>query len=79
MEVEMDLAGSVVPEDVDVEETNDKDQETTASLDARPDIKIRLIKPSGRSVLFHCSFPSNNDDVKPTDQETSSLRKLSFM
>ncbi|KAM3174283.1 hypothetical protein ACTXT7_010858 [Hymenolepis weldensis] len=77
MEVEMDLAGSVVPEDVDAEESNDKDQETTASLDARPDIKIRLVKPSGRSVLFHCSFPSNNDDVQPTDGETSSLPTFS--
>nr|CDS29003.1 Complement component 1 Q subcomponent binding [Hymenolepis microstoma] len=78
MEIEMDMAGSVVPEDVDAEESNDKDEETATSLEARPDLKIRLIKPSGRSVLFHCSFPSNSDDAQPNDQDASSLPTFSI-
>lgn len=72
----MDLAGSVVPENVDSEEAHDKEQETPASLEARPDLKIRLCKPSGRSILFHCAFPSSADEVQPAGQENSSLREL---
>ncbi|KAM7532650.1 hypothetical protein Aperf_G00000131020 [Anoplocephala perfoliata] len=77
VEVDMDLAGSVAPEDIDSDDAHDKDQEAPASLEARPDLKIRLCKPSGRSVLFHCTFPSSADEVQSAEQETSSLPTFS--
>ncbi|VDN14087.1 unnamed protein product [Dibothriocephalus latus] len=64
LEVEMDLAGSIAPEDMD--ETEGPAKEPEGPLDARPEFKIRLKKPSGSSVLFHCSFPSKfTEDVSP--------------
>ncbi|VDL98045.1 unnamed protein product, partial [Schistocephalus solidus] len=76
LEVEMDLAGSIAPEDID--ETDDPVKESNGPLDARPEFKIRLKKPSGRSVLFHCSFPSKySEDVSPGSEQKSNLPTFS--
>ncbi len=74
LEVEMDLAGSIAPEDLDEQEQQEKDQESTNPLEARPDLKIRLRKQSGRTVLFHCSFPVSLEESAGTDQDSSNLR-----
>ena len=75
----MDLAGSVTPEDVEGEEEGQgKDEEQLSSLEARPDLKIRLRKPSGRSVLFHCSLPSSVEEATTHEQDSSNLRTISL-
>lgn len=74
----MDLAGSVVPEDIESEEGQGKEEEQLPSLEARPDLRIRLRKPSGRSILFHCSLPSGEEVTSP-DQESSNLRTLNLL
>ncbi|CDS41723.1 Complement component 1 Q subcomponent binding [Echinococcus multilocularis] len=77
LEVEMDLAGSIAPEDVENEEPEEKDQEEASPLEARPDLKIRLRKPSGRSVLFHCSLPSSAEEAASSEQDSSNLPTFS--
>lgn len=74
LRVEMDLAGSVTPEDMDEEDSDEKKRESSCALEARPDLKIRLKKPSGRTVLFHCSFPSAIEEESSTEGESSNLR-----
>ncbi|VDD76702.1 unnamed protein product [Mesocestoides corti] len=77
VEVKMDLAGSIVPEDVSENELQGKEQDAPSPLEARPDLKIRLRKPSGRSVLFHCSLPSSLEEPANSDQDTSNLPTFS--
>ncbi|KAL5104559.1 Complement component 1 Q subcomponent-binding protein mitochondrial [Taenia crassiceps] len=77
LEVEMDLAGSVAPEDVESEGSEEKNQEEASLLEARPDLKIRLKKPSGRSVLFHCSLPSSDEEAATTENDSSDLPTFS--
>ncbi|BHF65501.1 Complement component 1 Q subcomponent-binding protein, mitochondrial [Sparganum proliferum] len=78
MEVEMDLAGSIAPEDID--EADEPAKESEGPLDARPEFKIRLKKPSGRTVVFHCSFPSKYaEDAGPGGEQQSKLRRFSVI
>ncbi|KAL7064204.1 hypothetical protein AAHC03_05382 [Spirometra sp. Aus1] len=78
MEVEMDLAGSIAPEDID--EADEPVKESEGPLDARPEFKIRLKKPSGRTVVFHCSFPSKYaEDANPGTEQQSKLRRFSVI
>ncbi|KAM7532646.1 hypothetical protein Aperf_G00000130954 [Anoplocephala perfoliata] len=79
VEVYMELADSGDSEDVDSDDAHDEDQESSASLEAEAcyDLKIRLCKPSGRSVIFHCTFDSSADEVQSAEQETSSLPTFS--
>ncbi|KAG5446570.1 hypothetical protein CSKR_112375 [Clonorchis sinensis] len=58
VEIEVDLAGSVNPEFDEAEDELSEKKEEAPTLEARPDIRIRLVKPAGRSVIFNCSFPS---------------------
>ncbi|KAM7532632.1 hypothetical protein Aperf_G00000130994 [Anoplocephala perfoliata] len=77
VEVYMDLADSGDSEDIDSDDAHDEDQESSASLEACHDLIIRLRKPSGRSVRFHCTFDSSADEVQSAEQETSSLPTFS--
>ncbi|VDK22477.1 unnamed protein product [Taenia asiatica] len=77
LEVEMDLAGSIAPEDVENEGPEEKNQEEAPPLEARPELKIRLRKPSGRSVLFHCSLPSSDEEATTSEQDSSNFPTFS--
>lgn len=70
----MDLVGGIAPEDVENEGPEEKNQEDTSALEACPDLKIRLRMPSGRSVLFHCSLPSANEEATTSEQDSSNFR-----
>ncbi|KAF7259145.1 hypothetical protein EG68_03544 [Paragonimus skrjabini miyazakii] len=74
VEIGINLAGSINPEMEDVEEehpASDKKDDVPV-LEAHPDIRIRLVKPSGRSVVFNCSLPSR-DTRSQMDSENSNV------
>ncbi|KAA3682076.1 complement component 1 Q subcomponent-binding protein, mitochondrial [Paragonimus westermani] len=80
VEIGINLAGSINPEMEDVEEehpASDK-KDDAPILEAHPDIRIRLVKPSGRSVVFNCSLPSR-DTRSQVESEDSNVRKFIIM
>ncbi|THD25465.1 Complement component 1 Q subcomponent-binding protein mitochondrial [Fasciola hepatica] len=58
--VDINLAGSVNPDIEDTENMPSDKKEDLPTLEAHPDIRIRLTKPSGKSVIFNCSLPSRD-------------------
>ncbi|GAA56910.1 oxysterol-binding protein-related protein 9 [Clonorchis sinensis] len=75
VEIEVDLAGSVNPEFDEAEDELSEKKEEAPTLEARPDIRIRLVKPAGRSVIFNCSFPSGATRQQASS-ENSNIRTL---
>ncbi|CAL8089368.1 unnamed protein product [Calicophoron daubneyi] len=61
VEVQINLAGSINPDMEEEEDVgNPEKKDECPTLEAHPDIRIRLQKPSGRSVVFTCSLPSRD-------------------
>ncbi|VDQ12810.1 unnamed protein product [Trichobilharzia regenti] len=70
-------SGSVSPgaaEDEDMA-SSDRKPEEDVPLEARPDLRIKLTKPSGRAVIFNCSLPSREVEQQLTTEEENNLRK----
>ncbi|CAH8625278.1 unnamed protein product [Dicrocoelium dendriticum] len=74
VEVEINLAGSVNPEidEADGEMSSEKKDEVP-TLESRPDIRIRLTKPSGRSIVFNCSLPPRDLQQQQAESEDSNI------
>ncbi|KAL3313833.1 Complement component 1 Q subcomponent-binding protein, mitochondrial, partial [Cichlidogyrus casuarinus] len=40
-----------------------------SDLDVRPEMSIRIRKPSGKAIIFHCSLPSKEEEVAPEEEQ----------
>ncbi|CAH8845865.1 unnamed protein product [Trichobilharzia szidati] len=75
VDIEINLAGSVSPgaaEDDGVT-SSDRKPEEDIPLEARPDLRIKLTKPSGRAVIFNCSLPSREVEQQLATEEENNL------
>ncbi|CAH8493801.1 unnamed protein product [Schistosoma turkestanicum] len=53
VDIDINLAGSIYPGASE----DSENPEDAATLEARPEFRIKLTKSSGRSLTFNCSFP----------------------
>ncbi|KAK4471175.1 hypothetical protein MN116_005568 [Schistosoma mekongi] len=74
VDIEINLAGSVSPSasEDDVSST-ERTADDEFPLEAHPDLRIRLTKPSGRSVIFNCSLPTREVEKQLSEDDTSNL------
>ncbi|VDP31985.1 unnamed protein product [Schistosoma mattheei] len=52
--------------------TTEKSEDDTA-LEAHPDLRIKLTKPSGRSLVFNCSLPGHDTEKQLSEDESNDL------
>ncbi|XP_018645577.1 hypothetical protein Smp_181220 [Schistosoma mansoni] len=75
VDVEINLAGSVSPSIPEDDVSAPEKMEDDAPLEAHPDLRIKLTKPSGRSLVFNCSLPGHDADKQLSEDESNNLRK----
>ncbi|TNN12767.1 Complement component 1 Q subcomponent-binding protein isoform 2 [Schistosoma japonicum] len=75
VDIEINLAGSVSPSASEDDVSNTERTTDEFPLEAHPDLRIKLTKPSGRAVIFNCSLPSRDVEKQLSDGDTSDLRK----
>ncbi|CAH8511153.1 unnamed protein product [Heterobilharzia americana] len=74
--IEINLAGSVSPGTPEDElDEQIKKTEENIPLEAHPELRIKLTKPGGRSVIFNCSLPSREVEQQLSTDEPNTLRK----
>ncbi|KAH8874904.1 Complement component 1 Q subcomponent-binding protein [Schistosoma japonicum] len=73
VDIEINLAGSVSPSASEDDVSNTERTTDEFPLEAHPDLRIKLTKPSGRAVIFNCSLPSRDVEKQLSDGDTSDL------
>ncbi|CAH8512315.1 unnamed protein product [Schistosoma intercalatum] len=73
VDVEINLAGSVTPSISEDEMSTTEKSEDDTALEAHPDLRIKLTKPSGRSLVFNCSLPGHDTEKQLSEDESNDL------
>ncbi|VDP30456.1 unnamed protein product [Schistosoma curassoni] len=73
VDVEINLAGSVTPSISEDEMSTTEKSEDDTALEAHPDLRIKLTKPSGRSLVFNCSLPGHDAEKQLSEDESNDL------